>query len=249
MISLSTLETRVYRGVTTPEEETQTRYLAVELNRREFNLPMVNVGPKDGTPNWIAWFDPRIPELKEAGAEELARRFTHFEADLIVTPSSSKSIPMMQRAVEIVSENLGHQVETMILIRGEENEVRNEIGYDGGFTTEFQPVTSPDHKKHMGLSQEQYNMLRRYASDGKRIVLADDVYSTGETVGAMTKLVNIALSSSELLPTIVVVRECELDLQNPNTDWPPQEPPNIYSAIVTPVFIGLLPSPNIVTTL
>jgi adenine phosphoribosyltransferase len=112
-------------------------------------------------------------ELVEAASEQLARKLASFNADLIVT-AEAKSIPLIFALARDLNK-------PWVVLR------KNYKAYMGdALHTETLSITT-------GVTQSLYlDEKDRPLVDGKRIILVDDVISTGSTLQGMQLLVSNA---------------------------------------------------------
>ncbi len=240
------LEARSYPRVPEPRENGQ-RILTVELAGRAIDLPLIDGTPViNGVPHieeWIAYFDPRVERVKEAGALELAQRVLALDIDVMVTPSSDKSLPMMRRVQRIVAD-YGKYVNLVILTRGKPGspEMRDCI-QNAADKIIYRPITSGNEDRIMVASPEDEQRLGKYLQNYDRLGILDDVYSTGKTIQAVKYLIDCVCrwagmgEESPNLPMLAVMRECKMNAQG-ELDMP--DIPDLYTAIATPVISGPL---------
>ncbi len=209
--------------------------LGIILNGRKFVLPLVNVG-SDENPAEIAYFDPSADtELAEAGAQELAKQFLALRGECFVGVSSSKSEPMFHRAVQIVEEKLSRTVESMIVHRGPKNDFYGPE-YAGVNPIQITPITHGD--KYIASNKHQEEILGRWNALGRRIVIGDDVVSSGSTVNGLQEAITGATGNHPLIPVAAVMEEVPLRvLFDGELEWVKRVPLHHHPAIVTPVFI------------
>jgi len=216
-------------------------YLPAELAGQQVRLPMLNVGTKE-KPVYIAYFNPlKDPMCCSLGAIEIAKRLEYLDIDVMLTPSSDKSGPMVEEARKLASESMKKNVDLIILQRGFPDNMLKESA-DAVKSTLYSPITAAGTMRVMVLRQEQADMIRKINQLGKHIVIVDDVFSKGETANAVRVLAGYALESNEKarnLPMVTVMRECDLS-QDGQLDIP--NIPNLYPAIITPVIVGPLPA-------
>ena len=110
-------------------------------------------------------------EMTETCAAELLKRCP--EHDLVLT-AESKGIPL---AYEMARQEKGKY---LVARKGLKLYMKNPI------SVEVQSITT-DHLQHLYLSEEEVAQIR-----GKRVLIADDVISTGESLTAVEKLVEAA---------------------------------------------------------
>ena len=111
-------------------------------------------------------------ELTVACAGELAKLAP--EHDILLT-AEAKSIPLIHEMARQLNEN-----EYVIARKGRKVYMRNVL------EVEVNSITT-DHKQIICIGEKERNLI-----EGKRVLIVDDVISTGESLAAMEKLVGEA---------------------------------------------------------
>ena len=107
-------------------------------------------------------------EVTEASAKALLEKCP--EHDVVVT-AESKGIPLAYEMARIGCRKY------VVARKGIKAYMINPVG------VEVKSITT-DHVQHLYLSQEDYNAIH-----GKRVLVVDDVISTGESLAAIEKLI------------------------------------------------------------
>lgn len=212
--------------------------LVVTFNNREFLLPIVNVGTPD-SPVHIAWLDTNHqinPLLAEEAASELAATIVRFDAAVVVTPNSSKSAWMVDRATQQASDTMRRHISLVTLLGAKEKQ--NLMHHDLISFVSYRNVTSPDRDKFMGITSEDVGILYTFKRHERNILIVDDVYSTGGTIHAAQRLLRdtLLLQEEHALPTVVLAAESHF-----GPDYPVIPPSFIHPLIHIPVFVGGIP--------
>ncbi|MDO5303160.1 MAG: phosphoribosyltransferase family protein [Clostridia bacterium] len=109
-------------------------------------------------------------EITKAAATELLKKAPEF--DVIVT-AESKGIPLAYEMARQAGTN-----DYIVARKGEKLYMENVI------TVEVNSITT-DHIQHLCLGQHEADMMK-----GKRVLIVDDVISTGESLHSIETLVN-----------------------------------------------------------
>lgn len=241
MSSVNFRESELYCDVRSLVEQNGQRFLPVELAGQTVLLEMRNVSSEPENPTWIAYFDGKIQEHTKVGAKEIAERLIFLQADVIITPSSEKSTKMVADAQILSSGILQKPVDRIIFQKGElGSEEMKKKKKEAVFSKKFKPITKKKDQL-MVVSQENLDALIGHIQQGHRIVIVDDVYSTGETIRTIQYLLQKVYKKSgnkdgiKKPPIITVMRECE---RNSAGDLEMTEIPGLFTAIITPVIIG-----------
>ena len=109
-------------------------------------------------------------------------------------------------------------------------QVKFRAGSDGFFLS-YNPVTSTQQAKYIGLSQSQAQVIHRELTQGNTIVILDDVYGTGATANAMREIIRLSTENNIpdfQLPVLVVAREVEGEYEG-------QEIETVFASIILPI--------------
>ena len=145
-----------------------SEYYSMKIAGLERNLEKFSVSDKLDIAAFIIFGDV---ELTIAGCAELLKKVPVF--DVILTPEA-KSIPI---AYEMARQSNKPYV---IARKGVKVYMRNPL--DVAVTS----ITT-QHEQHLYLGETEVNMIK-----GKRVLIVDDVISTGESLAAVRKLVSEA---------------------------------------------------------
>ena len=145
-----------------------SEYYSMKIAGLERNLEKFSVSDKLDIAAFIIFGDV---ELTIAGCAELLKKVPEF--DVILTPEA-KSIPI---AYEMARQSNKPYV---IARKGVKVYMRNPL--DVAVTS----ITT-QHEQHLYLGEAEVNMIK-----GKRVLIVDDVISTGESLAAVRKLVSEA---------------------------------------------------------
>lgn len=145
-----------------------SEYYSMEIAGLERNLEKFSVSDKLDIAAFIIFGDV---ELTIAGCAELLKKVPEF--DVILTPEA-KSIPI---AYEMARQSNKPYV---IARKGVKVYMRNPL--DVAVTS----ITT-QHEQHLYLGETEVNIIK-----GKRVLIIDDVISTGESLAAVRKLVSEA---------------------------------------------------------
>lgn len=179
-------------------------YLDIVLGQMAIELALKNVGSVE-KPIWIAWFDPKEAEIKQAGKQALIDILDEMgHLGLALTPFSSKSLPMIYEACAEV--NL-----PILTLAGSRDqiEVAAQVG-DQGQVYSYFPITSPDQPKYLGFDDKTIRAILKTIENGKQISIIDDVYSSGATIKAVLEGIKTILGSrydDTLIEVVTVARE------------------------------------------
>ena len=145
-----------------------SEYYSMKIAGLERNLEKFSVSDKLDIAAFIIFGDV---ELTIAGCKELLSKVPEF--DVILTPEA-KSIPIAYE----MSRQSGKPY--IIARKGVKVYMRNPL--DVSVTS----ITT-QHEQHLYLGETEVNMLK-----GKRVLIVDDVISTGESLAAVRKLIEKA---------------------------------------------------------
>ncbi|MBR5923244.1 MAG: adenine phosphoribosyltransferase [Clostridia bacterium] len=145
-----------------------SQFYKMKIAGLERDLEMFSVSDKLDIAAFIIFGDV---ELTIAGVAELLKRVPEF--DVIITPEA-KSIPIAYEA----SRQSGKPY--VVLRKGVKVYMRNPLGVAvNSITTQ--------HEQHLYLGETEVNKIK-----GKRVLIVDDVISTGESLEAVRRLVREA---------------------------------------------------------
>lgn len=243
-----------------------TQILPVLLNYKAFGLPYVRPPNAPDAPVLIPWFNPDHevnPKLAEAAAQELSLLISS-DMKVVVGPASSKSNWLLERAVDLANERYGRVGDNAIqfmLLEGEKvrddedskdaaiDRLMRKIGDDGIMNENgYVPITTDsDHPKFMGIKKKDVDRIRRLCPEGLGLMVIDDVYSRGETMQEMQRLLYTIIHSGDgspqgwiapleglEIPAAVVMREFEME-----HEVVPPAPPWLRRVFDAPVlFVG-----------
>jgi len=187
--------------------------LNITLAKTGFKLPLVHLNFPGVEEAAIAWFDPN-PEVNlqidEAATIEMTDMLKRIRPKVVVMTNSSKSENFIKEAVK----KLPKGTRLIILPSGSEEEKLEEIeGRSSGELLSYTPVTGT--KKVMGYpkpveGQTDYltlEELKKLCPDGKGLVIADDVYTTGETVRAMETVLGLSEAAEHHIAVIAIEKQ------------------------------------------
>lgn len=153
-----------------------TPFLEITLGQIVLELALKNVGSEE-EPVWIAWFDPRVEEVRNAGVSALVEMLSKIDdVVLALTPFSFKSGPMINDACKEL--NL-----PILTLQGSHDleELKSQVGGDEKIYG-YHPITSQNKPKYLAFGKEVRNYIASIIKLGKKIVIVDDVYSSGNTI-------------------------------------------------------------------
>ncbi len=201
--------------------------LPVRLNNQKFNWTMANIS-KTSRPVWIAYFNPSSKhhlKLCEAMAYEMAKLFIELNSKIVVMPASHKSEESINKAIKIASKKIGLSIKLIRLLGTKRTSEGKEIVSEDflmrksakGFVVSYMPITSPNNPKLLGIYPKDVELLRRhykkYCQNGEGLVLADDAFTSGNTIKAVQKIVNkvLGLPMDYEHPVAVLAEEVSWD--------------------------------------
>lgn len=150
-------------------------YLEILLGQMALELVLKNVGSAT-EPIWIAWFDPREKEVQEAGTKALVEMLNEIkDISLALTPYSSKSGPMIKEACGLL--NL-----PLLTLQGSYDKNKLKQDHNSQHIYVYHPITSLSNPKYMAFGKETRDYVLSVLRMGKKLVIIDDVYSSGNTV-------------------------------------------------------------------
>jgi len=182
-------------------------------------LPLKNVGDDV----YIAYYNPLEVDVCRHGSGALAKMLEETVREVegplcVIAPDSSKSVPMIQAAVDMLEDD---NVSLHVIRGGRAGEFHVE---EHCWAEKYVPITGTE--KVLVLSEEQAAFIRE--TNGV-IVIMDDVYSSGATDGALCRLLRKAGlldSDEEPFRRLVVALEENGD----------RYPANLMHAIYLPIF-------------
>ncbi len=201
----------IYNQSSVSHNEQGKPYIRVNLAGQEVDLPMQTV-ITNSSELLLAWVDAKREEITTYGALALSKLLDEVNPSIVISPFSSKSIPMAVQAVNDWNKRQNNDVPLLILSGGKDEKlVKSQTGSDG-FSMNYNPVTSTQQAKYIGLSQQHAQLIQNVISAGNKVAIIDDVYGTGATVNAVRKIIEVATQrkiEDSQLPIIVVAREVE----------------------------------------
>lgn len=212
-------------------------YLEIILGQMVLELALKNVG-SDEKPVWIAWFDPKEEEVKTAGTRALVEMLSKLDnVAIAITPFSTKSIPMIREAcVEV-------ELPLFNLIGSHDFNGIRDLTEDGDQIYTYNPITSQDKPKYLAFGQAVTTHIKTAIRSGEKVVIIDDVYSSGETVKAILGGMQDILGDDydpSLIEVVTVAREGVL--HNGDLVPPVDMEPNLLYDVFIPEIIGDLNS-------
>lgn len=187
--------------------------LNIRLGKLGFGLPLVHLnftGVEEGA---IGWFDPNPdvnPDIDREATKVMADMLKRMEAKVVVMTNSSKSENFIREAVK----KLPRGTRLILLPSGSEEEKGAQIEeLSVGELVTYTPVTGT--RKVMGYpkpveGEKKYitlDELKKICPEGKGLVIADDVYTTGETVKAMETVLGLNEKSSHQVAVIAIEKK------------------------------------------
>src|SRR3989338_3995781 len=198
--------------------------LVIELGGHSCPLDWVDKSkPEDLNHVYIAYYDPRLEPHRTGGAIELTNRLVYLaqqtDSDLvIITPSSDKSTGLVEVVQSKTVDKLGRNVYKMIFRKGEpeSEEMKSLADQSSSISHLYQPITAGGEYRRMVITEEEINVLKEHIRKGDMLVVVDDVYSTGSTIGAIMDILKEvyqrcgSADQFEMPPILTVMRECDL---------------------------------------
>lgn len=207
----------------------------------------------------LAWFNPGKPDHGEFGAQVLADLIQQLGADLVLQPPSSKSQGMILEAARLVNRNSQREsgpVKVITFLGGEANEtnlqaVKYQLLAAGVPESEWEewielytPITGK--KKFLAVTPSLMEQVAQAIRQKKRLVLADDVYSSGATLAAARKLLARVLQHKydiqiepNKIPIVTVAQEVPDGQYNDQA----RQKAGVTCGIVIPV-LAQMPNPS-----
>lgn len=196
-------------------------YLSIILGQMALELILKNVGSQE-SPIWIAWFDPRESQIKNAGTESLIQMLDNMgHLGLAITPYSSKSGPMIADACREVRLPL-------ITLKGGKDEatLKEQVG-KAGKVYGYYPITSHDQPKFMAFDTYSQQLILKTIRNGQQIGIIDDVYSSGATIKAALEGLKEIIGdhyNDALIEVVTVAREGVIHNGDPLPDLDLDQP-------------------------
>lgn len=218
--------------------------LEVKLNRTPFFLEFRDVrqdAPLPHQPLWIAWLDPREPQLRQAAAQEVARRLVELRPRVVCTPKSSKSEGFITDAVVEAGTKLGYPI-VLEVLDGAKTPAEAKLLYgrcSPGLAVMYHPVTSPVEPHYLGIRRDQVEDFRSLRPDPQQVIIVDDVYTTGETVRATRLITDRAMGLAEPSEFLTIVLAHE---QPYREGYPQALPRRVEAFFIIPEIEGALPA-------
>lgn len=171
------------------------KYL-IDMNGNEYTLPVV---PISDTTSIVVYDMLNNPQLVYDSADELSV-FIHYKVgwdniDVIVTPEC-KCIPLAYELAKTYKKDL-------VVIRKAEK-----LYNPSAVSTEVKSITT-DKVQNLYLSQDSYQSIT-----GRRVLIVDDVISTGESLRAVENLLN-QVPNAEIVGRAFVFSEGDVDYEFP----------------------------------
>jgi hypothetical protein len=183
--------------------------LHIKLGETGFQLPLVHLDIPYPNEAALGWFDPspeKNPQIDEASTEAMFGMLKKMKPKVVVMTNSIKSEHFIKEAVK----KLPPGTKLILLPSGnDENEVKNRSLKDASLT-DYVPVTHT--QKWMGYPKEKEGQvdyisleeLKKLCPNGKGLVIADDVYTTGATSRAMEKVLGLNGKSKHKIAVIAI---------------------------------------------
>ncbi|MCA9382410.1 hypothetical protein KC660_03325 [Candidatus Dojkabacteria bacterium] len=220
----------IYNQSSILHDEHGKPYINVNLAGQKVNLPMQLV-KTNSAELLLAWVDAKREEITTYGALALSELLDEVNPSIVISPFSSKSIPMATQAVGDWNSRHNRDVPLFVLYGGKDEKiVKSQIGSDG-FYLNYNPVTSTQQAKYIGLSQHLAHIIQKELSYGNKVAILDDVYGTGATVNAVRKIIALAVQhkiKDSQLPVLVVSRELEGEYEEQKID-------SVLASIIIPI--------------
>lgn len=214
----------------TPDEGT---YISVRLASKSIDLPIKSVATSDQD-LLLAWVDAKRTDLAEAGAEALAEILNNLKPGLLITPYSSKSIPMAMKAAELFNKKAKTHTPLIVLAGGKNLENIRNSTEENGFVFAYNPVTSSHQQKYIAISTLVAEVIKEKILQGAVVAILDDVYGSGATINAVRDTIRMAVGTqipNEMLPAVVVAREVEGEYKG-------QELDDVLASIILPIIVS-----------
>lgn len=220
----------IYNHSSVEHNDQGSSSIKVNLAGQEIELPM-QVVRTITEELLLAWVDAKREDVTNYGALALADLLDQVQPNLVLSPFSSKSIPMATQAVDHWNKRNGRKVPLLTMYGGKDLEqVKSQAGRDG-FTLGYNPVTSTQQAKYIGLSHNHAQIIHRELAQGNTIAILDDVYGTGATVNAVREIIRLSTGNDApdfQLPVLVVAREVEGEYEG-------QEIETVFAPIILPI--------------
>lgn len=212
-------------------------HLVVVFGGNPHTLKWTNVSSDPRLQVLIPWLDPKEdPDMGMDAAEDMAKIAKDLGVGMGIGFPSSKSEPMTRHAWETAVEADDNDGLTMFSRARKIEDIPEELRF---YAVAYNPVTSPDEAWYLYPDKlESVEAIREAYSQGEKIALFDDVYSSGGTIWAGREIINKVLglnaTKEELaleFPGIVAMWETADARNNP----PP--PDGLYPVIIAPVIV------------
>jgi hypothetical protein len=191
-------------------------------------------------------FDPTDDAVKEAGVFALLSLLEQLPSDqriVFVSPGSRKSEEMVREVVEAYRTKTGID-HTLFILEKSENDPNLRDGGFAGHVQAYVPVTVPDEIRYLSSTPEQEAIIKQEVEDGAVVVSLDDIFSTGETLLAIDKLLGqIGVPVSHRFAVGTEVPAVLIERQGDELVWKPDdsvEAPemDVKTAFALPLFAG-----------
>lgn len=213
--------------------------LNIRLGKLGFRLPLVHLNFSGVEEGAIGWFDPNPlvnPDIDREATIVMADMLKRMEAKVVVMTNSTKSENFIREAVK----KLPRGTRLILLPSGSEEEKGAQIEeLSVGELVGYTPVTGT--KKVMGYPKrvegdKKYltlEELKKICPDGKGLVIADDVYTTGETVKAMEAILGLTEKSKHQVAVIAIEKKYDGQYREASI------PKNVHGAFELTEFVDL----------
>ncbi len=187
--------------------------LRINLAKTDFYLPLVRLPIPPPNDAAIGWFDPNPevnPLIDKAATETMTKLLQKMKPKVVVMTNSSKSENFIKEAVKEIKKK---SPKTKIILMSSGDKKADVTSRSETDLVSYTPVTGTN--KFMGYATEaaakisgvdymSFDDLKKLCPDGKGLVLVDDVYTTGETMRAMEKVLGLTEKSKHRSAVIAV---------------------------------------------